>query len=59
MNNGDLLTRAEAASELRIGMRTLDRLIKEKRIEHFRCGKIVRIRRAALERFINDRTVGA
>ena len=51
----DLLTRRDAAKQLRVSLRTVDSLIATGDIPVVRIGSAVRIRPAALERLVDAR----
>ena len=56
---GDLLTLEQAAAVLQISPGTLKHWIHWRRIEHVKIGRLTRIRRAALDRYIQAQTVPA
>ena len=51
----DLLTRTQAARLLGIGLKTLDRLVKEGRLRHIKAGaRILRFRLVDIELFLDE-----
>jgi len=61
MNEPELYTREEAAKTLRISIGTLDNLLRDKKIPHYKFGTkrpdTVRIKVADVEKFIEDSLV--
>lgn len=55
-----LFSNAEAAAYLGVTERTLEvwRCTKRHRIEYMKVGRLVRYRKAALDRFLESRTIG-
>lgn len=51
------LTRREAADELRCSLQLLDRLLRTGELRSFRCGRLVRISRQELMRFVKEQEV--
>ena len=54
MSEPILLTKPDAAKVLSVSIRTLEKLIKERRLKPVRFGTAVRIPRAELERFATE-----
>ncbi len=54
-----LLTKADAARELRVCVRTLENWLKARRLSFIKAGRCVRIERNELERFKQSLTVQA
>jgi excisionase family DNA binding protein len=51
----DLLTRTQAACLLGVGLKTLDRLVKEGRLRHIKAGaRILRFRPVDIELFLDE-----
>ncbi len=53
----ELLTKAEAAEYLNTSVRHVTRLLQERRLPYVKLGGLVRIRRSALDEYIDSRTV--
>lgn len=56
--NETLLTRKQVVAVLKIGLSTLDSLIKDKELPRVRYGKHVYVARADLEAYINNHRSG-
>lgn len=54
-----LLTKADAARELRVCVRTLENWLKARRLSFIKAGRCVRIERIELERFKQSLTIQA
>jgi excisionase family DNA binding protein len=54
-----LLTKSEAARELRVCVRTIENFMQQRRLSHIRLGRAVRIERYELERLKSSLTVRA
>lgn len=57
VDDGRLLTVAEAADALGVGVRMVRRLVAERRLEFLRVGRHIRVRESAVRRFLEAATV--
>lgn len=59
MNKSELLTKQEAARELRVCVRTIENFMRARRLAFVKLGKAVRIKRTDLESLTQRHTVKA
>ncbi len=52
-NTPDFLTPAETAALLRVSMTTLRKMLRERRLRHFKVGRRIRIARADFDAFLD------